>query len=99
MKKHTPGPWRESLGDIMAGNDCIAELRPINREYNAKLMAAAPELLQSLKALYEHYNTKCDKDNHGPQYDSTGHIIKTYCPRCDASAKAFYAIAKAEGKD
>jgi hypothetical protein len=94
---HTKGPWTVTReGDAYL----IAETfhRPQKEfEANATLIAAAPELLEALKAIYEHFNTKCKKEDHGPHYDSTGHIIESYCPRCDASARAHYAIAKAQG--
>ena len=64
--KHTPGPWHESVGEIRAANGfCIATMEPPHpaakgkgraehRSYqqaNARLIAAAPDLLNALKTL------------------------------------------------
>jgi hypothetical protein len=55
--KHTPGPWQvEDSSDWMdivdADGDLIAEIEPGECEKgNAQLIAAAPELLEALKAV------------------------------------------------
>lgn len=48
--KHTPGPWRVAgKGTIRKGdNEWIASIHWRNREPNARLIAAAPELLWAL---------------------------------------------------
>lgn len=63
MKKHTPGPWEVSGGDgIWAVSPWNARFRlatvtkpsPMNGidwEANARLIAAAPELLEALRSL------------------------------------------------
>ena len=58
--KHTPGPWvlNELYGEIRQGHEagaqiCTfvdAETRDDQTKYNAFLVAAAPELLEALKA-------------------------------------------------
>lgn len=67
--KHTPGPWKtyttdQGLIDITAaGNDGTLTLAymtgedniEINVEANAKLMAAAPDLLEALTSLYSKF--------------------------------------------
>ena len=62
--KHTPGPWKESPYKggsapdipIMVGTECIASVHHLGRSRNAewlanaKLIAAAPEMLAALEA-------------------------------------------------
>ena len=57
MTKHTPGPWRYVDGyfdcDVWAGNKMVLsyERHPTDEDRaNARLMAAAPELLEALEA-------------------------------------------------
>lgn len=53
---HTPGPWENKYPVIMAGSarlariECTPEMDKYD-EANARLIAAAPELLAALKAL------------------------------------------------
>ncbi len=94
MSKHTPGPWKATVGKGMCatvitceqglicelgGGDCV--------EPNARLIAAAPDLLEACEGLLE---VKMDC--------STFHQIgcKT-CSYCLAHEKAKAAIAKATG--
>jgi hypothetical protein len=44
--QHTPGPWRVSgKATINAGRSWIASVSTSNRDANARLIAAAPDLL------------------------------------------------------
>ena len=63
MNKHTPGPWIIGRWDLMPQNHIrihttddlfIAELGEFadNREANARLIAAAPELLEALQKIF-----------------------------------------------
>ena len=69
MNKHTPGPWKQSLPDecwiIAADGTDIAEtigdyddenVWPV-MEANARLIAAAPDLLEALKRIMPYANT------------------------------------------
>ena len=50
--KHTPGPWiHDEHGILMAGKIQIASILPQNRDSNARLIAAAPDMLEALKEL------------------------------------------------
>lgn len=62
--KHTPGPWNVSnvLSDrIQIGNPLAGEIANIDTNYNnnhkadARLIAAAPELLEAAKTLLSKY--------------------------------------------
>ena len=64
MSKHTPGPWHhDEYGHICAGPQVIGiayQFELDDSDYdelpcmpNARLMAAAPELLYALRELYE----------------------------------------------
>lgn len=72
--KHTPGPWHESVGEIRAANGfCIATMEPPHpaakgkdraehRSYqqaNARLIAAAPDLLAAVDRLLSSYQCLC----------------------------------------
>jgi hypothetical protein len=55
--KHTPGPWRVANGtQIRSQRDQIAKvwmMRDGEGNSNARLIAAAPEMLEALKAMAE----------------------------------------------
>jgi hypothetical protein len=80
--KHTPGPWvrNETWGLIVSGDVEVAALHSGN-EANARLIAAAPELLAALKWIAAHGDTG---EGRRPAY-------------YDMRAKARAAIAKAAG--
>lgn len=52
---HTPGPWQQYGAEIAAGPDMVAEVNLLNKRIahqinaNAKLIAAAPDLLEALE--------------------------------------------------
>lgn len=71
--KHTAGPWRYELekgfcGDIIASNGkIIASFIDEPSADDARLIAAAPELLEALRSLSELYNSD-DGCKSLPQY-------------------------------
>lgn len=102
----TPGPWEESHmvagfivgadGDYVARTDFPHRMLKDDRSYskNARLIAAAPDLLAALKSV-----KKC-----GMFHSSWAHITapeesaaRCGCPQC-VEKKVEAAIAKAEGK-
>lgn len=104
MEKHTPWPWKVGHQDIptnwqgvhiMATGDhkgvigmayaCCAD----NLEANARLIAAAPELLAACKALHTHPSMENKQD-----IDAEHFIIDK-----QALQNIKQAINKAEGKD
>jgi hypothetical protein len=62
--KHTPGPWYYDGISVKArGGYCVAYTNDIKAEpYNARLIAAAPKLLEAGKALVERWDTPNWKD-------------------------------------
>ena len=65
---HTPGPWKASefIGDagieIVADGQCIARAYPLlQRDANARLIAAAPELLAALKEARTMLDCDCEE--------------------------------------
>jgi hypothetical protein len=95
---HTPGPW-ELNGDTITGKDTDLNRSPIatvshfyrNREIdqaNARLIAAAPELLEALEQAKNWIYTHLDSMNEGQK---TVHDMKVLHDCWDA-------IAKAEGR-
>ena len=94
--KHTPGPWRISEYDngyligaydgsiaLTTGRAITIKKYKNEREANARLIAAAPELLEALSAVTNNYiDTYGDEGNDAPE------SIKV----------ALATIAKAEGR-
>ena len=100
MNKHTPGPWQHGDlddGDTIyvfgRGEDTLVcevndtDLDADEAEGNARLIAAAPELLAACKAAVEYAETCRDI----PEFSSG------YCIGTDHLEAIKAAIAKAEG--
>lgn len=89
---HTPGPWKnKTFGEVKAKDDAftVAQCMMGNlgeREANANLIAAAPELLEALKYAREEIALRVVEDG------GTKYSIQKACAKLDA------AIAKAEGR-
>ena len=91
MSKHTPGPWEvsEFSAHVLANETAVCKFESIHGMYpnyttNARLIAAAPELLEALKDLLE--------SAYPPhELDDTPHDFYDA-----AKKKARAAIAKAE---
>lgn len=78
--QHTPGPWEFSREDVenkpnyhfiiedTKGERVIATVHGNDGEANARLIAAAPELLEALKALTEHLTDKGGYSTHGSSF-------------------------------
>ena len=109
MSKHTPGPWKAVSSGVSAQIDCmeIAEVShmrvipasggwptPGEPEDDARLIAAAPDLLQSCKMALEALEALqggcTDSD------DGTVEALTVWCPEVIESLTA--AIAKATGE-
>jgi hypothetical protein len=75
MSKHTPGPWQYSTKitasenhrgfSIRAARWSISDVQPIDvegeeGEANARLIAAAPDLLEACRAVSAHYSASLD---------------------------------------
>ena len=106
MSKHTPGPWQCVSGavetrigpqgaapgipiasmDREPGNGTL----PVERDANARLIAAAPDLLEAAKAMVtDERDCWCVYDGEIP-----GVVGAHICGHCELRA----AIAKAEGE-
>lgn len=114
MNKFTPGPWfvdHKSPFLVRAGDDIdgrhIAHIGPANctprfdvDEPNAKLIAAAPDLLEALEALADSAPSACCVDFHHKPGDY--HDADESCPALDryedACLSARAAIARARGE-
>lgn len=89
MSKHTPGPWylgeyAEVYGPVGYGQ--IAGMSPNSnieqRKANARLIAAAPDLLEALQIVVNDWTA---------QFERNGHLAPSWCKQARA------AIAKAGG--
>ena len=107
MSKHTPGPWTVKLNRVerhpVYGPDgepvarCLCP-RPSTKEWdaNARLIAAAPEMLEALELFMEAYpEHECFSTGPNTGNPWTDYV---YCPGCEAEVKARGAIAKAKGE-
>ena len=93
--KHTPGPWKANFvisgaAYIFGGDRNFARVfnewqDEANREANARLIAAAPELLEALESIAEFWNRD---QNEKAMIGACWHAIET----------AEAAIAKAKGE-
>ncbi|MNJ10723.1 hypothetical protein D3C77_48850 [compost metagenome] len=108
MAKHTPGPWTferlraGSIWAIQAGATCVAEIvrwattdpaALAEREANARLIAAAPELLEALERLLEAYSSQMRSD-----YDYPGDPWTAEGRHDEDALQAIRTIAKAKGE-
>lgn len=86
--KHTPGPWRTVTDDInhwVEVNNRIIMVTGPNGQANARLIAAAPDLLEALRYAAEVLQPHL-------QYDDEGDSAER-----EAFDQAMEAIKKAEG--
>ena len=100
---HTPGPWQQGRYgpesfEVQGEHRTLAIVRPVFSDAvtlaNARLIAAAPELLAALKALVRITPPGSD--------DSRCHAgigARADCNRCSAIDKAEAVIARAEGRE
>ena len=90
--KHTPGPWKRDGVDIYA--NAPANVRPhiahviYGATADARLIAAAPELLEALRGLFEHCAMVHNQWGDNSNQKEADNAIK--------AARA--AISKAEGR-
>ena len=67
--QHTPGPWRVTTAKVMAGNGraiCLIENRKLHEGFqessaNARIIAAAPDLLAALEVVREYMDHAADQ--------------------------------------
>ena len=100
MSKHTPGPWTATFEDYRWVIDCQGEFGPKKalavtagffpkHEANARLIAAAPDLLEALKLAHKALEAIADEMTVGERYTNAGqHLIDSLEPSRAAIAKA-----------
>lgn len=96
--KHTKGPWLQMGTSIGVTKGEIASIWDIDGRvlYNARLIAAAPELLEALqeaKAALEW----CVEQGGGPTCEHESGGVACFCKENKAISSARAAIAKATG--
>lgn len=94
MNKHTPGPWLTKGGydkdsglgltRVMFGSSIVSECYGINSEANARLIAAAPDMLEALREFVSTMDSLPASDETHSRVWGTYHTARA-------------AIAKAEG--
>lgn len=88
--KNTPGPWKVHNKDCVTimntdrarpkPDECIVQTCGPNAEADARLIAAAPEMLDALEAVLESV-TGCFRD----VWRGGGHDTEHYCPMCNCT--------------
>lgn len=70
--RHTPGPWRIGedgrFGISVWGEEHVADVKTYERDArkaNARLIAAAPDLLEALQVLFASYKALADSGDAG----------------------------------
>lgn len=104
MSKYTPGPWKvERLTHVgtnvfgLANEMTAREFVETNWDANARLIAAAPELLEALKSARESLGIAADNEC-GCESGSPAQP-EFVCGWHQSLFRVEDAIAKAEGKD
>ncbi len=103
MSKHTPGPWTIVGADRFAtgiwgpkAEDVVPATSAPMLQANARLIAAAPDLLEALKVLHAAGNTVSPLS--GDYGNASVKAVRIAGKFMAAMEKAEAAIAKAEGK-
>lgn len=70
--KHTPGPWEVGMHGYLsgAGSEHVAQILKCN-ETNARLISAAPELLQMLVRLLNEHESLLQNSNKNADEDAS----------------------------
>lgn len=86
--KHTPGPWithsripssvLSARGDVIA--NCVGRHDPETMNANAKVIAAAPKMLDALEAVLDMAGD-CFRD----VWRGGGHDTEHFCPMCNCT--------------
>ena len=102
--KHTPGPWREEDGRYVYGaspcNHCIVDTMAApmiesdeEAQANARLIAAAPDLLEACVCLHDALKDIINAADNGNPYNVT-ELQDEFLSICN---KGWLAIQKAQG--
>lgn len=106
MVKHTPGPWIiEDDTDIIDQNgtfiatthDPASDIGTAREYANARLIAAAPDLLAALKASQEMVERSAEVYADRLATDGTSHAAENWGAALKITKQVQAAIAKAEG--
>jgi hypothetical protein len=96
--KHTPGPWQVIAGEFKDDGIVAYEIRmpeAILSKSNADLIAAAPDMLEALKAMTHLMQEAADEIDTDVRHPMRGYGGKTVRENIHAAKEA---IAKAEGQ-
>ena len=96
-KKHAPGPWKTTHSEVSGyrvsdstGWGVAVVLKDTNDEANARLIAAAPQMLEALEACADYWHIK-----HNPG-DEHGELLSLSAERAQRLIRVALAAAKGE---
>ena len=105
--QHTPGPWAvddtgyRAPGNglcVMAWPECVAVVGANNphlpQDANARLIAAAPDLLEALKAMEDRFGCRSSRQEDQPKTYGCHHMAET-CTQCEGLVTGWKAVQAA----
>ena len=98
MSKHTPGPWKTTHSEVngyrvsdSTGWGVAVVLKDTNDEANARLIAAAPQMLEALEACAAYWHCK-----RSPGIPEHSELVSLSAEQAQKLIRAAMAAAKGE---
>ena len=96
--QHTPGPWHYKA---MSGYDYGSTIYwihgicvNVHKQADARLIAAAPDLLEALKAMEDRFGCRSSRQEDQPKTHGCHHLAET-CTQCEGLVTGWKAVQAA----